>query len=97
MPYINEWHDVLRVIVFLISFGCLITLLRRYHNKAADWNRKTLDYWYSLCMWCGAGCVITAQGIILDRPFTPAVVMVTAAALTTAKGLRRKGDWGGRD
>lgn len=96
MGYFDQWHDWVRLCVFVISVVCLIKLSMRYHINGKDWNTKTLDYWYALVMWCAAGVVLTAQGVYLNRPFTPGTVFVTAAALVTLRGLARKGEWGGK-
>lgn len=95
MIQLDQWHDYLRLAMFLVNAGCLLLLIRRYMQQSNHWNVKTRDYWYALFMWCLAGCVLTAQGVVLDRPFTPAVVFVTAASLASLKGLLTKGAWGG--
>lgn len=95
MDYLDDWHDYFRVGLFLMSLWCCITLLRRYVSHAGDWTDKTKDYWYSLFLWSIAGCLIPIQGILLDLPLNPALVITTAAVLVTGRGLNRAGGWGG--
>lgn len=94
MGYLNEWHDYVRLVAFFMCLYCLIMLLVTRQREGDGWNTKTHDYWYAMVMWVLAGHVIAAQGVILDRPFSPAVVFLTAAALTTGKGLHKRGEWG---
>lgn len=94
MYVLDEWHDFLRVVIFFISLYCIITLFRRWRRDHKDWNTKTTDYWYALLMWSLAGCVLSAQGVTLDRPLTPGTVFLAAAIVVTGKGLHQKGDWG---
>lgn len=95
MSYLNDWHDFVRVVVFLISIYCCVTLVNRYRKNSSRWNPKTLDYWYALLAWSVVGVVGSIQGIYFDLPFSPGVVVTTAAALVTGKGLHQKGSWGG--
>lgn len=97
MQYLNEWHDYLRVGLFFLSLWCCVTLIKRYRHNRDRWNVKTLDYWYALLMWTLVGMTFSVQGVYFDRDVTPALVAVTAAVLTTGKGLKRKGSWGGED
>jgi hypothetical protein len=90
-----EWHDALRVLIFFLSLWCCWMLILRYRQNRDDWTPKTLDYWYSLLMWCFVGVASSIQGIALDRPLTPAYVATCAAVLVTARGIHRKGSWGG--
>lgn len=94
MDGVNDWHDFVRVLAFFISVFCLVKLGIRYQQAGRNWNVKTKDYWFALVMWSLAGCVFTVQGVVLDRPFTPGFVFLTAAILVTGKGLARKGSWG---
>ena len=94
MQGINEWHDIVRVVAFFVSLFCLVRLVIRYRKSHGEWNVKTNDYWFAMLMWSLAGCVFTVQGIVLDRPFTPGFVFMTAAILVSGKGLSRKGSWG---
>lgn len=94
MGYIDDWHDLVRIVALCISLYCVFTLVRRYIANHTGWNEKTLDYWYALTMWSLAGCVFCVQGILLDRPFTAGFVFLTAAILVTGKGLHQKGTWG---
>jgi hypothetical protein len=99
MFYLDEWYDLLRVGMFLLSLGCTVTLLlkwRRY-SESQSWTSKTKDYWYSMFMWSIVGQVTSIQSIYLDRPLTPATVTILAAVLVTVNGLRKKGTWGGKD
>lgn len=99
MWYPDSWSDLLRVGLCLISLWSCITLLLRWkkYSTKQEWTPKTKDYWYALFMWTIVGMVVPIQGIILDRPFTPATVAIAAAVLVTGTGLSRKGDWGGSD
>lgn len=94
MSYLNDWHDYVRVLAFFMCVYCLCMLLKARRREGGNWNTKTNDYWYAMVMWVLAGHAIAAQGVILDRPFTPAFVFLTAAILTTAKGLHKRGEWG---
>lgn len=89
-----QWYDIVRILAFFVSLYCLVTLLVRYRQGNVTWNTKTKDYWFALMMWSLSGCVFTVQGLVLDRPFTPGFVFLTAAILVTGKGLSRKGIWG---
>lgn len=90
----DQWHDFLRVVIFAVSLYSVVYLLRRFPQSGQSWNPKTKDYWFALLMWSIAGCAFTIQGVILDRPFTPATVFLSAAVLVTGRGLHRKGGWG---
>lgn len=94
MGYLNDWHDSIRVIIFVMSLYSLYKLVQARRLSGGEWNTKTNDYWFAMLMWVLAGHALTVQGVLLDRPFTPAFVFLTAAILTTAKGLHRKGSWG---
>lgn len=94
MGSINDWHDILRTLAFFVSIYCVIVLAIHYKRDGRNWNVKTKDYWFALMMWSLAGCVFAGQGVVLDRPFTPGFVFLTAAVLVTGKGLARKGPWG---
>lgn len=96
MDYINDWHDVVRVVAFLVNIYTLWMLGQRYWSGAKEWNSKTIDLWYALTMWTLTGAVFAAQGVILDRPFTPGFVFLTAATLVGGKGIHSKGQWGGK-
>lgn len=95
MYLLNNWHDLVRIVAFLVSIYSVVTLCSRWRKNHKDWNEKTLDYWYGLTMWSLAGCVFTVQGILLDRPFTAGFVFMTAAIFVTGRGLHRQGPWGG--
>ena len=95
MGYLNDWHDYLRVVVFFVSLYSLYKLIRIRRREGVAWNTKTNDYWFAMLMWVLAGHALTLQGFLLDRPFTPAFAFLSAAVLTTAKGLHQKGAWGG--
>lgn len=92
---LNDWADYLRVITLLVSLYACVTLIRRWRQHNDAYNTKTKDYWYALFMWTIVGIVVPIQAMTLDRPFTPATVVITAAVLTTAKGLHTRGSWGG--
>lgn len=94
MVIIDSFTDVARVITFCVSLYCVGLLIHRYRTRHMLWNKKTLDYWYALFMWSVSGCVFTVQGIVLDRPLTPATVCLIAAVLVTGKGLHQSGPWG---
>lgn len=99
MPTFDNWHDYIRLLAFVVSLYSLVMLVVRYRkNGGQDWNVKTKDYWFALVMWSSAGCVLSIQGIALNRPLTPGLVLMTAAILVTGKGVFKKGPWGsGRD
>lgn len=97
MYYFDDWHDFVRAIAFVINAYSLYLSVIRYRAGIAGWTSKTIDLWYALTMWILAGAVFSVQGIILDRPFTPGFVFLTAASLVSGKGLRSKGPWGGHD
>jgi hypothetical protein len=92
-----EWHDFWRVGIILVCVGCLWFLAKRYRANSDTWNEKTRDYWFSLVMWSLAGGVLAIQGMVLNFPFGPGLVFVTAAALVSLKGLLKQGEWGGSD
>lgn len=94
MYAINDWHDAVRAIAFFVSLYCLVKLIVRYKQNESSWNVKTKDYWFAMVMWSLAGCVFAAQGIALDRPFTPGFVFMSAAILVSGKAMFRKGSWG---
>lgn len=96
---IDDWHDVLRLLLIGLSIFCVaVLLIRRWENSKTEerWNVKTRDHWFSALMWSAAGLVYFIQGILLDRTFTVATVFMTAAVLTSGKALYRKGEWGGK-
>lgn len=95
MHLINDWADFLRIFLIVLGLYSVGKLVWRYRQSSNEWNQKTLDYWYSLLMWSAAGVIIAGQGVVLDRPFTPATVLLAAATLVTAKGIHTKGSWGG--
>jgi hypothetical protein len=95
--YLDDWHDFLRLGVFVISIYAFVMLIVRWRQYADEWTDKTKDYWYALLMWTFVGIVGSIQGIIMDRPLTPATVVLTAAVLVTGRGLHTKGAWGGED
>jgi hypothetical protein len=97
MWFFDDWHDFLRVGIFLLSLWCMWTLILRKRQYGDDWTTKTLDYWYAMLMWTFVGVVTGIQGVYLDRPPSPALAAVTAAVLVTGNGLRKKGAWGGTD
>lgn len=97
LHYINDLVDVFRAIVAAVLFFSLYILLVRFKRNGKDWNTKTRDLWYSLFMWTIAGITLMFQGILLDRPLTPATMAVFAASFVTGKGVFKKGDWGGSD
>lgn len=95
MGYLNDWHDWIRVVVLIVSLYNVVTLLARWRAANSSWNEKTIDYWYAFFIWSIVGTAGAIQGIVLDRPFTPAFVFLCAATLVTGRGLHRKGSWGG--
>lgn len=97
LHYINDWLDVWRVIIIAMLTFSLYILILRYRRNGKYWNTKTRDLWYALLMWTLAGWALTFQGILLDRPLTPAAIFIWAATFVTGKGVFHKGDWGGRD
>lgn len=94
---LDDWYDSVRVAVGVICLITLFVLFKRYRRDGENWNKKTHDLWFSVVMWTFAGLVMTIQGIYLDYIFGPALVFLTAAALTGAKGIFAKGSWGGND
>ena len=97
MNFINDWVDLGRVAMIVLSLWCCYTLIQKYRKNNEQWTTKTKDYWFALLMWAIAGAVTMTQGILLDRPLTPATVVIVAAVLVTGKGLNQKGAWGGDD
>lgn len=94
MGYLNDWHDYGRVLIFLMCLYSLYMLMRTRAREGGEWNTKTNDYWFAMLMWVLSGHVFAVQGLIFDRPFTPAFVFLAAAVLATAKGLHKRGAWG---
>lgn len=92
---IDDWYDWWRLGVMIICAVSFFTLLCRYRKGHKNWNAKTIDYWFSLCMWSIAGFMVVLEGIYSDYALTTRLVFVTAASLVTLKGLRLKGPWGG--
>lgn len=88
------WLVSLRVAIFVMCAGSVLTLLMRFKNNRDNWNAKTRDYWYALVSWSVAGMVIAVEGIRHDTPFGVRTVFVTVSAVVSLIGLRRKGDWG---
>lgn len=91
----DEWYDWWRLIVFIVCSICLYILIARYRLSHEKWNVKTIDHWYAHTMWCLTGFVGMVQGVYLDRPLGPTLVILTMASFVTLRGLMRKGDWGG--
>ena len=94
MDGVSDWHDIVRVIAFLVNVYAFSLLICRFRSRAEDWNVKTKDLWYALLAWTAAGATLNVQSILLDRPLTPGFVLIVAAALVTGKGVHRKGSWG---
>ena len=92
---LDEWHDWLRLMLAVLSVYCIVVLILRFRRGKNDWNTKTRDHWYSNLMWQFAGLAFFLQGIVLDRSFSVALVLMTAAVLTGGKALHKKGTWGG--
>lgn len=89
-----DWIDIWRLALLVVCVGCIGLLAVRMKTNGRNWNPKTRDYWFALLMWCIAGVVLAVEGIIRDSIFSIRLVFVTAAALVTLNGLRRKGSWG---
>lgn len=87
--------NICRFLVLLLSLWCCYKLLWRFRKFGDNYTGKTKDYWYALLMWAVVGVVTMAQGIYLNRPLTPATIIIAAAVLVTGKGLHSKGSWGG--
>ena len=97
MHFVNDPIDFFRLALIVLSMWCSFTLIRRYRKHEKEWNVKTKDYWYSLLMWTVVGFSLPLQGILLDRPLTPVLVITAAAVVVTSKGLLNRGAWGGDD
>lgn len=97
MGPLDDWHDSLRVLSFLACVYSFLMLIIRSKKRSYIWNVKTKDYWFALLTWTLGGCILTIQGIVLDLPFTPGVVLVTAASLVTGKAVHSRGGWGDTD
>jgi hypothetical protein len=89
-----DWTDAWRLGLFVVTLSSLILLTCRVCRHGKNWNPKTKDYWFALVMWSLAGLVVSIEGVIRDSTFGMRLVFVTAAALVTLNGLRRKGAWG---
>lgn len=92
-----DWHDWWRLGIYFLTSWSLIILVARYRKHRVNWNDKTVDYWYSLTMWCLAGWVLALEGILRDSAFGARLIFITLAASITLRGLRQKGSWGGAD
>lgn len=94
MWYLDDWHDYVRVFTLFLTIYCLVRLTKAYRLESPAWNVKTRDYWFSFVMWCLAAATMNVQAILLDRPFTPGFVLLTAAISVSSKGLHKFGSWG---
>ena len=94
MWYLDDWHDCVRVLTLSVAIYCLVKLTIAYKKESHTWNLKTRDYWFSFVMWCLAAATMNVQAILLDRPFSPAFVLLTAAIAVSGKGLHKFGSWG---
>jgi hypothetical protein len=86
--------DFWRAVNLLICLTCVIILANRFRKNRQQWNAKTRDYWLSFMMWSVAGLEFSIQGIIESTALNYRLVFISAAALVTLSGLRRKGAWG---
>lgn len=86
--------DYWRLVNLVICVLCIATLFNRFRKNRSDWNAKTRDYWLSFLAWSIAGAEFSIEGIVRHSEFGPRVVFITAAALVTFVGLRRRGAWG---
>lgn len=90
MDHIDQWHDVVRIFLFWMSIVSVILLLIQIREHGNEWSVRTKDGWFALLMWSMAGVVLTMQGIVLNRPFTPGFVFIAAAILVTGKAAYTK-------
>lgn len=90
-----EWYDLIRSLAFAVNVYALYILISVIFTRHHLWTPKTIDLWYAFTMWTLTGTVSCLQSIILDRPFTPAFVFLTAASFVGAKAVHSKGEWGG--
>jgi hypothetical protein len=90
MDALTFWRAVVGI-VCLLSF---LRLLYRFALHRDEWNPKTRDYWYALTMWSFAGLALSVEALIRHSPFRYSLVFVSAAAIVSMIGLRRKGGWG---
>ena len=74
----------------VVCLYILWELLRIFRSDHHSWNRVAAEYWYVLTMWTLAGFMTMIQGIALDRPLTPALVFISAAALVGVKAAHSK-------
>lgn len=91
----DDWLDLIRVAAFVVGIYCTVLLLIRFKRHGKTYNSKTKDIWFSMVMFSIAGVVAMVQGLVLDRPFTPAFVCIVAAIFAGGKAVRQKGPWGG--
>lgn len=91
---LDDPSDWVRLVLMLSCLCSAIILLIKYKHKSKSWNSKTKDYWYSLLMWSIAGISFGIEGIYKDRPPGPTLVFVFAAAVVTAIGVKKPGNWG---
>lgn len=96
MPLFNDWHDYVRVVVFLINVYSIYRLAFEFWFVRLGWNQKTFDLWYAMTAWSVTGSVLSAQAVILDRPFTPGFICLVVATLVCGRAVHSKDYWGNR-
>lgn len=90
MHGIDEWHDVLRLILFLVGAYCIFILCLQWKSDRRKWDEPLGDLWFALLMWALTGCVVLTQSITQNQPFSPMTVFLTAAILVTGKMLHSR-------
>lgn len=91
---LDDWHDLIRVALGLVSLGCIFLLGTRFRQNSWKWNTKTRDYWFALVMWSIAAVVLAIEGVLRDSDFGARLVFCTIAASVTLKGLASRSSWG---
>lgn len=96
MWFVDDWHDVIRVVDAVMALLCLFLLSKRFGQNGNEWNTKTKDYWFAIVLWCLTSVVLAIEGVYEDRPLEPRLVFYVMATAVTLKGLLSKSSWGGR-
>lgn len=92
----HSWYDVWRDFNLVFGLSCVYMLLRRFRLSRGDWNEKTRDLWFGLFMWSIASVVLSVDGVHRNLGLSYSLPFITAAILTTHKGLYKRGTWGGK-
>lgn len=90
MHGIDEWHDWVRLIGFLICAPGFFYLLVQYHTKHDRWNTKTTDYWFALAVWTFTGAASSLEGILTDTDPGFRIMLILAGGLATLKAVLSK-------